>query len=164
MSLYPPWWRRNFLMVEFILVGIAAMAYIIWVWKFGGSQTIETTLKGDRGPLYSALASIWGALLGFVITAVSIALGYASNPRLKVLRDSAHYKQLWNIFAAASRILGLATLAALGGLIFDRNNNVPNQICLAICLWTSLLASARLSRCLWALQGIINIVTTPPAS
>jgi uncharacterized membrane protein YbhN (UPF0104 family) len=96
--------------------------------------------------------------LGFVITAVSIVLGYAENDRLKIVRNSPYYGTLWEVFKSTMKWLAAATIVALLGLIFDRDNS-PVPALLFLTVLASLIAALRVSRSIWVLENIIRIVT-----
>lgn len=160
MNLYPQWWRRNFLLSEFVLALLIGITFGWWVILHGGAAIVEPILHGNRGPVYGAIATIWGSLLGFVITAISVVLGLVNHERLTIIRESKHYAQLWRVFTAASKALAFATLGALTALIIDRDTEV-NYYCLTICVWLSVLCIFRLARCMWVLERIIEILVVP---
>jgi hypothetical protein len=99
-------------------------------------------------------------LLGFAITAESIVLGLWGSERLAVVRESKHYATLWRVFMATIRSLGLATGFCLLGLVFDRDGD-PNRVILYLCFAASLLAVARLIRCIWILEQVVLLVSGP---
>jgi hypothetical protein len=101
---------------------------------------------------------LFGSLLGFSITAVSIVLGYAASEKLLIVRKSKHYQDLWNVFKSAIRVLALATVVALLGLIFDKNDQPLNFLVYSN-VFTVILSSFRVARCVWVLENIIMIVT-----
>jgi hypothetical protein len=160
MSVFPRWWREHFLYAELGVAVFASIAFITWVDLWRGDQLVFETLRGNRGAIYGALASIFGSLLGFAITAVSIVLGFSSSKRLAIVRESKHYSTLWKVFTAAIRTLGLATAVALVGLVIDRDN-APNRQILYLCVFASSLAALRLARCVWVLENIIGLITAP---
>ena len=100
MSFLPQWWRTHFLHVELGLALVCSATFVTWS-QLGGGVIVEETLNGNRGAVYGALASIFGSLLGFAITAVSIVLGFSTTERLAVVRESKHYQTLWTVFAAS---------------------------------------------------------------
>ena len=102
--------------------------------------------------------ALFGSLLGFSITAVSIVLGYANSEKLEIVRMSNHYMDLWNTFKSAIAVLAFATTTTLIGLIFDRNGAPINNI-LYINVFASILSFFRIARCIWVLNYIIAIVT-----
>lgn len=154
------WWKVHFLAAEFGVAVFIGLCFATWMILFGGASLVEETLKGNRSAVYGALASIFGSLLGFTITAVSIVLGYVANDRLAIIRNSRHYTTLWKVFTSTIRALGLATIVALAALILDRDT-APNRLFLYFCVWASTLAVLRLIRCLWALENVIGLVTAP---
>src|SRR6266699_830958 len=161
MTILPGWWRVHFLAAEMGLSLIITICFAIWVECFGGALPLEQTLAGNRNAVYGTLASIFGSLLGFVITAVSIVLGYSASDRLQIVRESKHYPILWKTFIAAIRCLGLATLVAMLGLPLDRDASGRRWI-LNLCVFASLLAIARLARCVWILENVVRLVTFHP--
>jgi hypothetical protein len=160
VKLLPKWWRTNFLRIEFGVALFCGLVFISWAQFYGGGTTIEETLKGNRGAVYGALASIFGSLLGFAITAVSIVLGFSTTERLAVVRESKHYPTLWKVFTATIRTLGLATVIALFGLILDRDSS-PTKPVLYLTVFATILATLRLGRCVWALENVISLITGP---
>lgn len=111
------WWERHFLLNEGLLSGAVACGSIVWMERFGGWQPVNSLLLGNRGAIYGALASIFGSLLGFIITAVSIALGFSASEKLTIVRDSRYYPHLWGVFMSATRWLALATVASVVALV-----------------------------------------------
>ena len=158
MKLLPKWWRTNFLHVELGLALLCSVTFVAWAQLCGGGIIVEETLKANRGAVYGALASIFGSLLGFAITAVSIVLGFSTTERLAVVRESKHYPTLWKVFTATIRTLGLATVVALSGLILDRDSS-PMKWVLYFTVFASILAALRLARCVWVLENVITLVT-----
>lgn len=158
MSVLPQWWRAHFLWSEFGLSVVIAALFYGWLERWGGAAHVDAILHSNRAAVYGTIASIFGSLLGFVITAISIVLGFASHERLSIVKESKHYPQLWKVFMAATRCLGAATIVALGGLVFDTAPE-PFHLILEICFWVWLLAVLRVWRCLWVLERIIEVVT-----
>ena len=118
-------WRRHFLAVEAALSVVLTAAFFGWVQFAGGYQIITDILGSRPGQIYGVLAAIFAGLLGFIITVVSIILGYTRDGRLEILRNSDHYVDLWRTFTSAIRALGLATVVSLIGLIGERENVPP---------------------------------------
>lgn len=160
MKTFVNWWRVNFLRAEFWLSVIVAVAFVLWATFGGGSAHIDTLLKGNKGAVYATLASIFGSLLGFTITAVSIVLGFSASEKLGIVRDSAQYPTIWQTFIAAIRALGTATIASLVGLVIDRDSS-PVHLVLYVAVWAAILAVLRLVRTVWVFENVIDIVTMP---
>jgi hypothetical protein len=158
MRLYPNWWRKNFLTVELGIATFVTAAVFLWSKYGGGTQALSDIVHGNRSQIYGTLASIFGSLLGFVITALSVVLGLSSSERLNVLRASRYYQQLWDVFTSAIRVLGVSTILWLGALFFDRET-APKPLLLVACLGISFLATLRLARCVWVLERIVEALT-----
>lgn len=154
------WWAQNFLWAEFVLAVLVATAFSIWTYRFGGQPIIADVIQGNRAAVYGALASIFGSLLGFAITAESIVLGLSGSERLEAIRESTHYTTLWRVFISAIRALGLATALSLVGLVLDRDIR-PMWPCLLINVFGTVLASLRLLRCIWVLENVVALVSAP---
>lgn len=154
-------WRVHFLRVEFVISIVAAIAFAIWVTQLGGKQTIDVIIKGNRAAIYGALASVFGSLLGFAITAESIVLTVSGNEHLEIVRKSKHYVTLWKVFVSAIRALALATTLVLVALIFDRDAT-PSWYCLTLAAFGTILAAIRLVRCIWVLELIVDLISKPP--
>lgn len=161
MKLLPKWWKRHFLNAELGLAILCGASFVAWASLCGGGAILEYTLKENRGAVYGALASIFGSLLGFAITAVSIMVSFSTDNRLTVVRESKHYPTLWKVFTATIRTLGFATVVALFGLILDRDNHPMNAV-LYLTVFASVLAALRLARCAWVLENVITLVAGQP--
>lgn len=152
------WWERNFLVIEFITAVVIFLAVLAWSLFINKGVAISQIVSGNRQWIYATLTTLFGTLLGFIITAVSIVLGYAQSDKLTIVRQSNHYKDLWGIFKSTIWILGFATVVALLGLIFDKETN-PQYIFIYLNILAIILAVFRIGRCIWVLQNIIAIVT-----
>jgi hypothetical protein len=151
------WWSRNFLQAELLLSIAFTVCFVAWSEIAGYRSVVIDILAGNRGPLYGALISLHGALLGFVIATVAIVIGLVGHERLAVLQASAQYETLWRVFTSSARALGVAAGCALLGLLFDRDSHPSGWVFYAV-VGTSVLAFFRLWRCIWALEAIISIV------
>lgn len=158
MSLLPDWWNRQFLAVEGGCVVVATAGVVMWAERFGGSGRIDQLLQGNRGAVYAAMASIFGSLLGFVITAVSIVITTSDSARFGILRGSPHYGTLWKTFMSAIRGCAVATISTLVGLAADRDKS-PRMWVTYLCVFAVLYASVRMARCIWVFETIIKTLT-----
>ena len=163
MTLLPAWWQSHFVSVELALSAIVTAAFVGWAEYLDGAAVIDGFLVGNRGSVYGTLASIFGSLLGFTITAASIVLGFSSSPRLRTIRNSRHYPTLWEVFGATIRALGLSTVISLAALIVDRDTT-PNHWVLYAVVFAVLLSSVRIVRTIWVLENIIALITHPSGS
>jgi hypothetical protein len=160
VTLLPQWWRANFLRVELGVALLLTTAFALWVARYDGGQVVADVLHGNRGAIYGTLASIFGSLLGFAITAVAIILGFVPLERMAVVRETTHYDDLWQTFTSAIRALALATSATLLGLILDRDAS-PLPWLVYVCVFATTLSLLRLARCVWILEKVIRLVTLP---
>ena len=154
-------YRVHFLWAELALAILITTAVVVWVEWLGGKSLVDATLKDNRAAVYGTLATIFGSLLGFVITAASIVLGFSASEHLAIVRESKHYPTLWRVFAASIRALALATIATLAALIIDRDTATSHPA-MYIVLFASILAIFRLARCVWILENVTMLVARPP--
>lgn len=155
------WWKRHFIGAEFVLALSLAGAFAVWAERTHRAPELFQLLEGNRGALYGTLASVSGALLGFVITALSIVLSFSSDGRLALLRNSPHYGTLWRTFTAATWALATSTVVALAALVFDRDKSPSYWLTYAV-LAGALLAAFRMARCVWILEKVVWVVADPP--
>ncbi len=87
-----------------VMIGVTA-AY--WIHYRNGAVVSDRLLAQNRAAVYGTLASIFGSLLGFVITAASIVLGFSGSESLAVVRGSKHYPTLWRSLHCLHTGLGL---------------------------------------------------------
>jgi hypothetical protein len=159
MKGFAQWWKVNFLSLEFWLAILLGAAFYIWLRRLGGEAIAAEVLKGNRAGIYGTLASIFGSLLGFVIASVSIVIGFAGSEKLAILRSSKHYSDLWRVFTSATRALGITTIVALAGLVFDRDAH-PKTFLLALCLTSLILSVFSIARCIWVLDNLNAVFST----
>ncbi len=154
----PGLWKRHFLIVEGGLAVLLTLVFATWFWHFEGKASVFLLLQSNRAALYGTIASIFGSLLGFVITATSVVLGLSGSESLSVVRESAQYPMLWRTFSATIRALAGATLVALLCLLVDRDDApVPWLVVLLVLAVT--FSMLRIARTIWVLEHIIVLVT-----
>jgi hypothetical protein len=158
-SIYPQWWREHFLAVEMALAVVLGSGFEYWLRWRGGTVFVSQILNGGRAGVYGALASIFESLLGFVIASISIVIGFATSEKLAVLRRSKHYADLWRVFTSATKVLGITTLLALAGLVFDKDAH-PIGVLLSLCITGVLLSIFRVARCIWVSENLIGVLLT----
>ncbi len=158
---------RRFLGVETVISIAVTAVFIWWVLSGGGNASVDHGLETVRGPLYATVAAVAGALLGFVIATVSIlvALVSSESPRMKFLRSSAAYPQIWTIFTSAIRWLAAATAVSLVALLLDHEKAVLSEqwidMIRAAVLLVSLAATMRLGSAMWVLEKLVSLVNAP---
>ena len=152
------WWEAHFSIMEFLLSILIGLSFALWS-EFIDERRFLLSISADaRLSIYGTMASLFGSLLGFNITAVSIVLGYSASDKLAVVRQSERYKDLWDVFKSAIRVLGVATVVSLVSLFIDKEV-APNLFVLYFTAFISVLSLFRVARCIWVLEKIIFLVT-----
>jgi hypothetical protein len=151
-------WRRHFLFIEALIVFITSIAFIIWFYCLDGAASVNAILIDNRSAVYGTMASIFGSLLGFVITATSIVLGFSVSDKLTVLRSSTEYPKLWKTFSSTIWALGVTALVSLVCLLLDKDKH-PFPVLTLILVFFTLISLVRIARTIWALEHIIILVT-----
>ncbi|MGO8946649.1 MAG: hypothetical protein ACLQUY_03075 [Ktedonobacterales bacterium] len=139
---------------------ISSLAMTIWVLWLHGNRWVNSVLVGDRASLYSAILTVSATLLGFVLTAVSVILVYASNPRLTVIVEHGRFTDLTKVFFATIKSLGIATLAALLALLFDREQ-APSDVFFCICMISVAWATSDFIHGIHVFEKIVGILVAP---
>lgn len=153
------WWAKEFLFAEWLSSLVVAGGLLVAVYGFNLRPVLETILAGNRSSIYGTLAVLFGSLLGFTLTAVTIILSFAHGERLGVVRRSEHYSTLWETFQSTIRWLATATFAALLALIFDRLS-APKPWLTVIVFFTAIVCMARIGRIIWILEMVIALLTS----
>ena len=143
-----------------IVLGIAALIGV-YVYSRVEPDLLEQTLRGDRVVLYGTLASVFAALLGFSVTALSIFSGSVTHPRLGQIGGTGYASQIRRLFVLAITTSGLGTLAALAALLFDREAS-PNSGLLAIVFALGVSTATAIACCVWVLNKLIEMLTHAP--
>jgi hypothetical protein len=154
-------WQRHYLTYEGLLCAVAAVAVVLWSEHCGGAHDLDAYLHDHRNELYAVSGGIYGALLGFIITATAVILDKIEQ--LRLVRHSRHYPTLWSTLLASMRALGLASVAAIAGLL-DTHPGLGERIIFFVWCFFSLLAVARVARCIWIFGWIVRIVSGEPAT
>ncbi len=153
----PERWRRNFLAYEFWLAVGLTLGLIVWGSYFGGHKAIDAALAVGRTEFYGLLVSVFGFLFGFIIAATSIVLSVSNKPQLYLVRQNEHSRQLWDVLFSSIKILGLATVLALLGFLFDTQKS-PSLWLTYVNFGMILCVVLRLVRCVWVLENVVRIV------
>lgn len=98
---------------------VEAIAVTVLVGAFLASTLFDNfaeTLKDDRrSDIYTSLASTAGALLGFVLAALSILVALPSTERIEALRGHPSWPRVpQSYFRAARALLGAVVFCTLG--------------------------------------------------
>ncbi|AKX94467.1 hypothetical protein MTHERMOG20_11540 [Moorella thermoacetica] len=151
-------YEKNFLLYDLIAsVIITGLIFLIAIRTPLNSKILEL-LVGIRLSLYNTIISVAGALIGFVITGLSILISMKETPSLELLKKSKYYKQIYDVYLSTSRCLGMLLFIALFAIILDHDNK-PIPIMPYIILWGLMISTLRIARCLWVIKNIIGLIT-----
>lgn len=139
-------WRDRF---RFAQPYIAALLVAIGLLAIALHKDSYVAILGveQRDTLYSALATVFGSLFGFVIAAVAIVLTVVNSKTFKKFRTLPAYDKMWKIFTRCIWLLGLSTLVCLVSLVVDTKNSEH--------LWLFVLA---VGSSVWAAMSLISVV------
>lgn len=152
-------WQRHYLTYEALLCILAAAVVLVWSEHCGGADDLDRYLGDHRNDLYAVSGGVYGALLGFIITATAVILDKIEH--LRLVRESRHYPTLWSTLMASMRALGLACVASIAGLL-DTKPGLGERIVFFAWAFLSLLAVARVARTIWLFGWIVSIVSSAP--
>lgn len=149
-------YRTHFLGIEFFfsIIIISIITFIFY--HYIGFEIFQSTLTDIRVVLYGTLVALAGALLGFVITGLSVLLTAGTTPQIEKLKQSKHYKSIFTIFFSTSKYLGILFIASLLSLVFDKDST-PVIVLPLITLWALIIVIFRILRCLWVLEKIVGL-------
>ena len=149
--------------MDAVAASIPVGVFAVWFFCFGGENSVDKFIEGNRGNIYRTLATIAGTLLGFLIAGVSLVINNATTDRFAILRESEHYPLLWKTFFQAIRFLGALTVAALVCLIWQKEAASFTWLVVPLCFLVA-LAVVRLMRVIWVIEQIVTIGSRPSPS
>jgi len=152
----PKWWRERYLLVELMLCIVASAALTAWIYLLRGDLIVDSSLVDRRADLYAVLASVFGALLGFAITTVSIVLVAVQSDRMAPIRASQTHPQLWRTFFSTIWWLAFATVTSIIALLVDRDRT-PSHPWFIILIGAGLVVAVRLARVVVILERIVRL-------
>ncbi len=161
-------YHRHFLWLELLFALLAACLFAALVEMAWDRAAFQAFLKGSRQSLYSTVASLASSLLGFVIAVVPIVLGFGQMGRMRIVRMSGHYPEVFRIFFQAMYWLSLAVIGAIAGILFD-TDDCPHVVVTYLMAFLLFAVVARVLRCIWILRRITTIAlqdsgSGPPAA
>lgn len=148
-------WERDFLRNEFVLWTVAAILLALWALD-GGGATLDDLIAGNRAVLYGSLASVSGALLGFLVATITILQGIVGGTGFRRLRSSDQYPTLWRTFRLTIRALAVLCGMSLLSLLLDSDHS-PRRPFLLLTVWAFLVAADFLGRSIWILERLLEI-------
>lgn len=153
MDRKPPW-RLDGPLPDLVAVTAGGLASLRW------ESTLESLVSGRRDALYGTFAGVHGTLLGFVLAALTIVLGYTQLERFDPVRSAGHFPALFGIYLSGVRTGALGLVVSTVALLADRQVS-PHAWMTAIVLSVSLLSALRLARVLWVTYRVVDVVSRP---
>lgn len=139
--------------VELVVVAMLVGAFLL---ATGASNFDETLKDGRRGQLYGSLAGTAGALLGFVLAALSILVALPSTERIEALRKHPSWPRVPSSYFRAAAALLLVLILCTVGIALDSAKKpwVPYEVATVAALaW----ALARVVTAVVALDQILTV-------
>ncbi|ALE91161.1 hypothetical protein AOC05_00275 [Arthrobacter alpinus] len=112
-------------------------------------------LADDPAIVYGAVVTLQGTLLGFVLAALTIVLGFSQSPQFKILKISGQLPTLYNVYIAGIRAHAVSTGTALIALLVTVGSSIAPTLAWLVAT-TCTLALVRLGRTLWATKKVVN--------
>lgn len=145
-------YKQKFIWTDLLIVLL--INAVIWGLVVLTKMDIESWYKESTiTSLYSSLIGTWGALLGFIITALSILLGVKDNEFISALKGTQHFSNICYLYIDTSIWLGIATVFSIFALVFSTSIFKPVIIISCIIYLACLF---RIGRCLQLLIRIIG--------
>lgn len=116
-------------------------------------------LRDDDAAIQGVLVGLHGSLLGFILAALAIVIGFSNAPQLKVLKVAGKLGSLFAAYMAAIRTHALGLTVSLIGLVVT-----PPTFWNSLVIWSAAcvtaLSLARLGRVLSITSWIVNRLST----
>jgi hypothetical protein len=142
------------------LIAVAG-GFLLGCWANPHIEPLLAPLLTDqKAEVFGAILGVQGALLGFVLAALSIILGFSQAPQLKPIRDSGHLPTLFEVYMAGIRAHALSTIVALLALLLSTQNPLTPLLAWLVTT-TCILAFVRLFRTLWATKNVVQGLSKP---
>lgn len=147
------YYEKNFLFVDFVLSLIIIGIFIGIIEHGTGREALLVTLQNNRSSIYSTVAAINGSLLGFLLSSIAVILAFVQTENFRLLRDSQHYKTVFETFFQAITWIGVCLVSSFLALLFDVDA-CPRVWISYIVLWNIVLVILRVSKCIWVLYNM----------
>jgi len=117
-------------------------------------SAVDGYVNPEHGEIMSGALGLHGTMLGFVLAAFAIVLGYIGKPTFKLIRDSGQTANINRIFVASISTHALGAAFAFAGVVGAPTAPYQNFVA-----WVTgvlmLLSGARLIRVLWVTRQIV---------
>ena len=119
-----------------LLVGLLVCTGTSFAIRHFASEPFCDLINSDGTTIYGAILSTSGALLGFIIAAITIVQGLVSSKTFAGLRQGIHYESFWLAFVWSIKSLGLAAIVALTAMFLGHFADLWVYICMAVVVST----------------------------
>jgi hypothetical protein len=157
------WWEENFARLELLVAVGVSIAFAVWGELFNGRALVVAELRDVRATLYTALTSVYAALLGFNVATMAVVVTLCTSAKLTKLRRSPQYKTVWDVFKRGHRALAVGLVVAVAGLLFDREAH-PSPLVVYACVAAAAWSTVRFARCVWVLELCAEKVGEPESA
>lgn len=144
--------EKYFLFFDLLIASILFFLSRFLVYKFLNYK-IESFLT-NYDDVYSVLFTSGLTLLGFLITGISIIVGFLMNDKLSKLRKTQHPKTIVQIYKSAIFWTFLFIIGSFIGMFQTKELDI---LLLVIC-FSIFITIIRIFRCIWILSKLVEIV------
>ncbi len=147
--------KRHFMMAELVIsIVLSIIILFIVLPKVLGSTSVDDWVLSIRINLYPVIASISGALLGFVITGVSIILVFSDSDKLEHIKGRKQYPTVYKVYFWTIKCLAVTTIISVFGIVIS----TYSTIWFYLLFISSVISTFAVYNCIWALEKITEIV------
>lgn len=156
------WYWNQHLLWDFIFSIALFISVVVAGCICHWEKPLTDLISGNRAQLYSALISVYGSLLGFVITAAVFSAGLIEHKTFDRLLKQDSFYDIFRIYSQSAIALSLGFFVALISLVLDSDNltarsHAPGVTFLVANLFTFVLISFRIAKAVWILHWLAAI-------
>jgi hypothetical protein len=148
------WGRDKALWAEYTVATMASIPFAQWQ---PVSNFLHELFKGRRGDIYPAIVGLEGVVLGFVVAALTIVLGYANSSRFELIKGTKNYAAIFRAYIQAAKWMGFALAYGVIALVFDTDEGPNSPLCLLLFV-TLGLACFRFARVIYITEKVVKVV------
>ena len=144
-------------------VGLAAFfaVAVLSLYCVHNPLILHEVLGTNRAAFYGTLASVFAALLGFAITALSIFSGSVIQPRLAAVVQAGYAHQIRRLFVMTIASTGFGSIASLLALVFDSDSSPNSSLATAVIAFLVATVVA-IFWCVWVLNVVVFMLSHLP--
>jgi len=150
-------YKRHFMNVELLIVFIIAILILYLLFILLSPNGFDSWIISIKGSLYPVIATVSGALLGFVITGVSVIIAFSESDKLRLLRKPSTkktFKSLFDVYFRTIYYLAATTIISIFGIVIHQYST----FLFCILVISSFISLQGLYRCIWVLENLVQII------